>query len=944
MRRLLIIILLSAVPGFEPGHASAQSNTPPSTGITVTNRPAPPRLKVRDGFRMELVADGSLVESPTGMAFDERGRLYVAELRDDPTSGENEPLTGRVRLLEDNDGDGVFDTSVVFADKLERPSAVACSRGGVFVAGQSDLRFLLDQDGDEIADLERTLLRFNGSASPDHPFDHLCELAWGPDRRLYLTLPWSGASVLNVNTPSQLPLELDGGGLSFDPLTLHLRAESGSDVTGQTFDDAGHRYICSSTAALAVTILGPSEARRNPYAAVVPAAATLVPSGRGSGPSGCLIYRGRQYPTNLHGQAFLVDPSSSAIYLVKLGPGKTHPTAVSTDGTVLHPVVTSHDETFRPMQLAVGPDDLLYVADLGRRIGAGDANPSNSDAGTNPLVRQGRIWRLVPKTPSPHPASPPEFSDELTLMSALTSSNAWVRSTAARLFAEQGATDLTSDLRRVLDFSKSSTARLEALRSLNAAGAATGRDLSKALGDRDVSIRSTAAAIASERVTNGRLSNNLWASLRSRFTDPSPEVRLRTALTLGSVRVPSPAPLLADFYTRDSGDIWMRRAMLTAEPDTLPALFLELVREPVVLQSPTGLDLLLDLARSIGLGGRLDDVSDCLGTLGDLNASAGLTFVIISALAEGLDGRGLRLSDADQADHWVAIASTAQAVAVGGGDEQIRVEAIRVLGACVGPECVADEFLLLMFTPGLPVALQTPVIQALARQGLDRDFDALTQRWHLWEAPEQLATLDVLMQSDRGAEALLAALANGTIPVDGLTSVHINLLREHPDADTSGRAKRRLGSSQPNRDELVAGFVGALDLHGSIAKGRELFNTRCSYCHGPGRSRLGPPLREMRSLSPLQLVAGVVDPSRGIAADRRTVVLRLTGGRMAWGADRGGNNRVIQLATPEGTRRYLRQDVRSTDWSLMPDNSAAGLTRQDVADLVAFIQNSAVVQ
>jgi hypothetical protein len=99
----------------------------------------------------------------------------------------------------------------------------------------------------------------------------------------------------------------------------------------------------------------------------------------------------------------------------------------------------------------------------------------------------------------------------------------------------------------------------------------------------------------------------------------------------------------------------------------------------------------------------------------------------------------------------------------------------------------------------------------------------------------------------------------------------------------------------------------------------------------------------MREASKLQLIAGMIDPSREIAETHRTTLLRLPNERLVWGSTGDINGRVIVLSNADGTRRYLSDAVVSVEqpkWSLMPDNIAAGLTGQDVADLIAFIREA----
>src|SRR5436190_8552212 len=85
---------------------------------------------IREGFKVELAASEPNVVSPVALSFDEDGRMYVAEMRD--YSEHRDEKLGRIRLLEDTDGDGVFEKSTIFAEGLAWPTAVICYDGGVF--------------------------------------------------------------------------------------------------------------------------------------------------------------------------------------------------------------------------------------------------------------------------------------------------------------------------------------------------------------------------------------------------------------------------------------------------------------------------------------------------------------------------------------------------------------------------------------------------------------------------------------------------------------------------------------------------------------------------------------------------------------------------------------------------------------------------------------------
>src|SRR5262245_64486779 len=78
------------------------------------------------------------------MTFDEDGRMFVVEMRGYPNGGigEGPPvLPGRVKLLEDRDGDGYYETSSVYVDNLRFPTGATCWRGGIIVADAPDVLY-----------------------------------------------------------------------------------------------------------------------------------------------------------------------------------------------------------------------------------------------------------------------------------------------------------------------------------------------------------------------------------------------------------------------------------------------------------------------------------------------------------------------------------------------------------------------------------------------------------------------------------------------------------------------------------------------------------------------------------------------------------------------------------------------------------------------------------
>jgi len=161
--------------------AAAVAQTQPAP---ITPQETLKTLRVPPGFTVELVAAQPLVRRPIMASFDERGRLYVADSAGVNVRGPElvKDPPHRILLLEDTDGDGVFDKSSVFADKLVFPQGLLWHDGAVYCASPPSLWKLQDTDGDGVADTRTQLITGFALTGVSDDVHGAC---LGPDGRIY---------------------------------------------------------------------------------------------------------------------------------------------------------------------------------------------------------------------------------------------------------------------------------------------------------------------------------------------------------------------------------------------------------------------------------------------------------------------------------------------------------------------------------------------------------------------------------------------------------------------------------------------------------------------------------------------------------------------------------------------------------------------------------------
>src|SRR5437867_12901839 len=206
-----------------------------------------------EDFHVELLAAEPQVFDPVEMAFDENGRIYVAEMLDypdDPPPGK--PARSRIRLLEDTDGDGNIDRSVIFADQVLEVSGLMPWKGGLIVTSAPDILFMTGSNGDGKADIRQVLYTGFGKFNPE---GRITNLRLGVDNWIYAANMGHEGRITSPEHPERPAIQVRGGDFRFHPIRGIAEPASGPTQFGIALDNWGNRFATQNTIHLRHVVL-----------------------------------------------------------------------------------------------------------------------------------------------------------------------------------------------------------------------------------------------------------------------------------------------------------------------------------------------------------------------------------------------------------------------------------------------------------------------------------------------------------------------------------------------------------------------------------------------------------------------------------------------------------------------------------------------------------------
>lgn len=974
-------LLLAALAASAADFPKPLNSEPDTNSVPMAPEQVAAQMKLPPGFKATVFAAEPDVQNPIALAWDARGRLWVAE---NYTYAERATkfdlrLRDRVLIFEDTKGDGHFTSRKVFTDDVQMLTSVEVGRGGVWLMCPPQLLFIPTANGgDKPTGLAEVVL--DGFTPPAENYHNYANgLRFGPDGWLYGRCGASAPGEIGLpGTAKELRIPLRGTMWRYHPTRKVFEGLSSGTTNpwGHDWDAHGELFFINTVnghlwhGITGAHYVRPHTIDPNPrtYALIdqhadhwhFDTASDWTKSrdgaadafGGGHAHIGMMIYQGDNWPAQYRGRLFTINMHgrrANQEILERRGSGY-----VGKHGEDFFVVP---DKWFRGMELTYGPDGGVYVADWS------DTGECHDSTGVHRT--SGRIYKITygePKRPAVTDLTKLSVAELVRLH---THTNEWFARQARLQLLDRAAkpADLaaaTKELRSRSTAEKNVVHQLRALWSLYLLGATDEAFLVTQLRHTDEHVRTWAVRL----LTDGRRLDkvvNADGFDPGRSATPSPDVpavlaeRARTE-TSGLVRL-AMASALQRFPSVER--VPLAAALVAHEEDrddhNLPAL----IWYGLIPTADANLDLLPKLANACELpltrrliARRLAE--DIQRMPAPVNALLQLTSTkpeafqadILCGLADGLAG----WRKATKPSAWDAFAKLierspnaalrdrARDLSVVFGDGRALDEVKRVAlakDADMNARKAALQTLIESRPPDLRAVceqlLGVRFLNSVAVRGLAQFDDPaigekLAKGYRNFHPSERPAVLDTLVARPTFARALLAEVAVGKFPRADVTAFHARQIRSFNDALLNAQLAKAWGElreAAADKRALIAKLKPQLTpevfAKADKSAGRAVFNLACAACHRlyGQGGEVGPDLTGSGRDNLDYLLDNIADPSAVVSADFRMTVANLKDGRTLNALVTARTERTLTLKTMTETLTVQRSDVTSLQESAL---------------------------
>ena len=942
----------------------------------------PPEFTVADGYEVTLWAENPLLFKPTQMNFDAKGRLWVTSAETYPQVEVGQTANDKILVLEDRDGDGKAETSTPFATGLLMPTGLLPGDDGCYVAQSTDLLHFRDTNGDGKADEKRRVLSGFGTEDTHH---NLHTLRRGPDGKI-----WMNQSIYtrtDTETPFGVMRLKSGGVMRLDPRTNKVEPVfyGWCNPWGHQFDRYGQSFITDGAGGGGIN-WGVPDAMYFTYAN---APKTLDSISPGSYPKFCglEIIESPHFPEDWQGSMITCDFRAHRIVRF----------AVSEQGSgyaaqEVGDVLRTNSVNFRPIDVKIGPDGALYIADWSNPIinhGEVDFRDPRRDR------EHGRIWKVTRKGAEVAKALDFPKLHEASLLSLLTADHRYDREAAlAEFLSRPRSAKQNAVIEKWQHAARNGRDRLAALWLAEAMSVRKPHLLTPVLSDEDGKVRAAGVRVLGDWISLFRPDEAL-SLLTKAAADEHPRVRLEAVRVLSKLDRPEatdaalqalklPRDRFLDYAlwltVRDGGSAWLAAlldgklrldgresalefalanlpggqgmdgirklmpkplprdgsgpwvglALKTADPALLEAIYTQALWAG--FDAPVAAKVLSDLEAAVtGRGAKLPEKTAELRTM----FAAENPQVVAAALR--LAG-ALRVTELQK--DLAAVAAKASA------PEAVRMAALD--GLSCFPDSAAREALVAIASSSSQAPLKRCAALALVKNHRPDALAAIrlllpeltdaTEARAFWLQALSLSGLSADLAKSFHQQPLDAKTASLNLPAIPDIDEHAGLLealRQQAGAAAGGPAK-----------DSIQRLVSLATEKGDAARGELIYRRpalACATCHSVGGAggKVGPDMTSIGASAPLDyLVESVLMPGAKVKEGYHAVVIETRDGRTIMGRllKSGGGQTVIADAVGQEVTLADESIVKRTDsGSLMPANLIASISEQEQADLFKFL-------
>lgn len=947
----------------------------------------PEGFEIEEGFYLELVASEPLIKDPVDLEFNENGDAMVLEMPGYPM----EDKKSRLLVLKDKNNDGVYDSTIVFAENLGLADSFMPYKKGVLVAAPPYLLQLHDENSDYKVEKVDTLM---GGFAKDNLQHNYNGLTYGIDNWIYV------ANGGNDGKPywwgdTTTALDLRGQDLRFNLETRQMeRLGESSGGFGLGMNEYGHffethnlthishlvfpdRYLKGKRILTENTLQNISDHDENGLARIFPIGEQEdrvnhpEQSGYFSGSCGITYYGGGAFGEKYKNTVWVADVVLNLIHVDKIKPYGASFTA----SRMLEnkDFLASTDRAFRPVNMSVGPDGSMYVIDMHRKV---IEHPEwipdeiektlDLDAGKN----QGRIYKI--SSDNGHEKFDfQQFKSIDGLLKSLENANQWVRNTAHRLLMESSLSNEAFDGLKNLLKSENELARLHAHWILSHSGKLTADEVANELQKGSSSFRESILKIAESYLTENE---TILAKMIALLQDADARVRMQAALSLSTLPETHPAyqknqakMLNALVQSAQlSNDEWNVAAITLAAQSKTTQLFTEIAKE----KRPNA-DLLASLA--LNTLGSANEIASILSSLQSSQLTDKERALVMKQLSQNLDkvdGKMIEnqlviLENNAQLDLLTQLASIRQKLKLQPSPQFLKYSneaSQNVLKASL-PDSVRVQYLsLLDFVPypqksailyeclknNQPLKLQENALRQLSNYREKEIGGKVVAMWKDLSPQTRRYASDLLLYIESNHDALLTGLEKGIINIGEMNfdlERRRTLLWWTDNEDTKRRAKKLFSDSGvSNRQAAMDKMKPALTLKGNAQNGEKVFSNTCATCHKYGNigNEVGPVLTEISRKSKATVMHDILDPNAAVDPKYVNHSLETKSGAIHMGIVANETDKSVTIHKIGGEKVTINKSeiktFRSLGTSLMMEGFENALSNQEMADLLEFLQ------